>query len=160
MILSPAVFIILINAEIVYQQTCMCKCPCYCHSTTNERQNSRQRTHLSLRSARINSDFMTDDSEQTNPMIHGTFCLICGCITIILCVWPIILLTPFAFGFGVLFEIDFGLETEWPLQVFCRHWSAFMSIKVTIGLIMVLLCEALCPHRNSETEFGVLNFFS
>lgn len=69
-----------------------------------------------------------------NGALFGYSCLM-------ICVWPILLLTPFVFGFGILCHVDPGLQRHWSMRQFCRYWSCFMSIKVIIGMTITTFCD-------------------
>lgn len=62
---------------------------------------------------------------------------------IMLCLWPILLLTPFIFGCCIMCHIDPGLEFDHPMKTFMRYWAAFMSAKVIIGMTVVTVCDLI-----------------
>jgi len=66
--------------------------------------------------------------------------------------WPIFLLTPFSFGFAIICELDLGLESHWIMQQFLRYWSGFLSIKVTIGLILMVVFDWCWPNENASQD--------
>eukprot|EP00483_Globobulimina_turgida_P012390 UN12413 len=69
-----------------------------------------------------------------------------------LCCWPLLLLTPFVFGFSVMCNIDPGLEHKWSMRQFCRYWSAFMAIKVIIGMTIVTACDLCWGAMTTRTQ--------
>lgn len=46
------------------------------------------------------------------------------------CIWPMLLLTPFIFGIALMCEVDPGIEMEWHYLRLCRYWTWFMAAKV------------------------------
>eukprot|EP01084_Bolivina_argentea_P099710 179207_1 len=82
---------------------------------------------------------------------------LCGYSLLMLCCWPILFLTPFVFGFSILCNIDPGLENKWTMRQFCRYWSAFMSVKVIIGMTIVSICELCCNWSRRLNRSNELN---
>ena len=92
-------------------------------------------------------------TQSRKKTIYGDLvCCFVGYFFLSMLLYPATFLTPFPFGLSIMCQVDFGLETHWPMQQLCRYWSGFLSIKLSLGIIVIFICERFCATRNNNNN--------